>query len=168
MQLVIFVLICFCFFFFKQKTAYEMRISDWSSDVCSSDLEHAMTQKLLSAHHLYKRFGGLTATNDVSLDLNAHEIKCVIGPNGAGKSTFLNLICGTLKPSSGEVIFDGHNIVDTPLHVIARMGIARKFQVPSVFERLSVRDNLEVAQGGTHGARRTEISIPEKIGRAHV
>src|SRR3546814_10350823 len=85
MQLVIFVLICFCFFFFKQKTAYEMRISDWSSDVCSSDLEHAMTQKLLSAHHLYKRFGGLTATNDVSLDLNAHEIKCVIGPNGAGK-----------------------------------------------------------------------------------
>src|SRR3546814_13621885 len=68
-------------------------------------------------------------------DLNAHEIKCVIGPNGAGKSTFLNLICGTLKPSSGEVIFDGHNIVDTPLHVIARMGIARKFQVPSVFER---------------------------------
>src|SRR3546814_1596875 len=53
------------------------------------------------------------------------------------------------------------NIVDTPLHVIARMGIARKFQVPSVFERLSVRDNLEVAQGGTHGARRTEISIPE-------
>src|SRR3546814_4757684 len=75
--------------------------------------------------------------------------------------SFLNLICGTLKPSSGEVIFDGHNIVDTPLHVIARMGIARKFQVPSVFERLSVRDNLEVAQGGTHGARRTEISIPE-------
>src|SRR3546814_19370957 len=94
-------------------------------------------------------------------DLNAHEIKCVIGPNGAGKSTFLNLICGTLKPSSGEVIFDGHNIVDTPLHVIARMGIARKFQVPSVFERLSVRAHLEVAQGGSPGARRTEISIPK-------
>src|SRR3546814_11450228 len=115
-----------------------------------------MTQKLLSAHHLYKRFGGLTATNDVSLDLNAHEIKCVIGPNGAGKSTFLNLICGTLKQSSGEVIFDGHNIVDTPLPVIARMGIARKSQVPCVFDRISVRDTRDVAPRAPPGARRTQ------------
>lgn len=111
-----------------------------------------MTQKLLSVRNLQRRFGGLLAIKDVTLDLAERETKCVIGPNGAGKSTFLNLICGTLKPSSGQVFFDGQDITGIPLHTIARNGIARKFQVPSVFERLSVRDNLEVARRGKRSA----------------
>lgn len=120
-----------------------------------------MTQKLLSVRNLYRRFGGLVAVRDVTFDLAEREMKCVIGPNGAGKSTFLNLICGTLRPSAGQVFFDGHDITAMPLHTIARNGIARKFQVPSVFERLSVRDNLEVAQRGTRRLRSGTISIVE-------
>lgn len=117
-----------------------------------------MTQKLLSVRNLQRRFGGLLAIKDVTLDLAEREMKCVIGPNGAGKSTFLNLICGTLKPTSGQVFFDGKDITGMQLHTIARNGIARKFQVPSVFERLSVRDNLEVARRGKRG---TGTSIAE-------
>lgn len=120
-----------------------------------------MTQKLLSVRNLQRRFGGLVAIREITLDLAEREIKCVIGPNGAGKSTFLNLICGTLKPTSGQVLFAGRDITGMPLHTIARNGIARKFQVPSVFERLSVRDNLEVARRGTRKARGGDISVAE-------
>lgn len=108
---------------------------------------------LLQVNGLTKRFGGLTAVNDVSLSVAEGEMKCIIGPNGAGKSTFLNMVCGTLKPTAGNVIFAGKDITRLTLNVIAHLGIARKFQVPSVFERLSVRDNLEVARGGMKKSR---------------
>ncbi|HLR13677.1 MAG TPA: ATP-binding cassette domain-containing protein [Burkholderiaceae bacterium] len=104
--------------------------------------------ELLKVSGLVKRFGGLTAVNDVSLSVARGEMKCIIGPNGAGKSTFLNMICGTLKPTEGHVWFEGKDITRLTLNAIAHLGIARKFQVPSVFERLTVRDNLEVARGG--------------------
>lgn len=120
-----------------------------------------MTEKLLVARNLKRRFGGLVAVQDISLELAPREIKCVIGPNGAGKSTFLNLICGTIRPTSGEVRFDGKNITGMPLHSIARLGVARKFQIPSVFERLSVYDNLEVAQRGTKQVRTPDMSLAE-------
>ncbi len=103
---------------------------------------------LLDARTLQRRFGGLTAIRDVSLTVGHQETKCVIGPNGAGKSTFLNLLCGTLRPTAGQVVFDGIDVTGMPLHRIARIGIARKFQVPSVFDRLTVRQNLSVADIG--------------------
>ncbi len=118
---------------------------------------------LLSVRHLQRRFGGLVAVDDVSLQLSARELMCVIGPNGAGKSTLLNLICGTLRPTAGQVIFDGHDLTRLSLHIIARIGVARKFQVPSVFERLSVRDNLEVAMRGTQAVRGSAVSIAELL-----
>jgi urea ABC transporter ATP-binding protein UrtD len=110
---------------------------------------------LLHAEGLERRFGGLTAIKNVSLSVAPRQMKCIIGPNGAGKSTFLNLLCGTLRPTAGRVVFNGADITGMALHRIARIGIARKFQVPSVFERLSVAENLGVADiGVTHDGRR--------------
>lgn len=102
----------------------------------------------LRAEGLGRRFGGLVAVEGVSVTFAAGDVSCVIGPNGAGKSTLLNMICGALAPSSGRILFDGKPIDGLSRHAIARAGIARKFQVPSVFGSLTVAENLAVACGG--------------------
>ncbi len=103
---------------------------------------------LLTATGLHKRFGGVIATNDVSISIAPLEIKCIIGANGAGKSTLFNILCGALAPDSGRVTFDGQSLLGLPLHKFARTGIARKFQMPSVFNSLTVAQNLETACRG--------------------
>jgi branched-chain amino acid transport system ATP-binding protein/urea transport system ATP-binding protein len=107
-----------------------------------------MSDVLLQAENVGIRFGGLQALEGLNLTVRDKELCCIIGPNGAGKSTFLNLLTGTLRPTSGSVRFLGHDIAGLPLHRIARLGIARKFQIPSVFPSLSVADNLKVARLG--------------------
>jgi branched-chain amino acid transport system ATP-binding protein/urea transport system ATP-binding protein len=107
-----------------------------------------MSDVLLQAENVGIRFGGLQALEGLNLTVRDKELCCIIGPNGAGKSTFLNLLTGTLRPTSGSVRFLGHDIAGLPLHRIARLGIARKFQIPSVFPSLSVEDNLKVARWG--------------------
>ncbi|PBB27712.1 MULTISPECIES: ATP-binding cassette domain-containing protein [unclassified Mesorhizobium] len=107
-----------------------------------------MSDVLLQAENVGIRFGGLQALEALNLTVRDRELCCIIGPNGAGKSTFLNLLTGTLRPTSGSVRFLGHDIAGLPLHRIARLGIARKFQIPSVFPSLSVEDNLKVARWG--------------------
>ena len=107
-----------------------------------------MSDVLLQAENVGIRFGGLQALEALNLTVRDKELCCIIGPNGAGKSTFLNVLTGTLRPTSGSVRFLGHDIAGLPLHRIARLGIARKFQIPSVFPSLSVEDNLEVARWG--------------------
>ena len=102
----------------------------------------------LRTEGLGRRFGGLVAVEDVSVAFAAGDVSCVIGPNGAGKSTLLNMICGAIAPSSGRILFDGKPIGGLSRHAIARAGIARKFQVPSVFGSLTVAENLAVAGGG--------------------
>lgn len=102
----------------------------------------------LTTTGLTRRFGGLTAVEDVSLVFPAGEATCVIGPNGAGKSTLLNMICGAIPPSAGSISFDGKRVHGLSRHAIARMGIARKFQVPSVFRSMTVAENLTVAGNG--------------------
>lgn len=106
-----------------------------------------MTQ-LLQATGLNKRFGGVVAANDVSISIAPLEIKCIIGANGAGKSTLFNILCGALTPDSGSLTFDGKSLLGLPLHKFARTGIARKFQMPSVFNSLTVAQNLETACRG--------------------
>jgi urea ABC transporter ATP-binding protein UrtD len=105
---------------------------------------------LLSTHELCRTFGGIAAVRGVSLTVRIGELHCIIGPNGAGKSTFLNMLCGTLTPTSGSIQFENRDLVGLPVHAFARIGIARKFQVPSVFETMTVRDNLEVALPHRH------------------
>jgi urea ABC transporter ATP-binding protein UrtD len=100
---------------------------------------------LLHAENIQKRFGGVAAVSDVSLEVPRGGLRCIIGPNGAGKSTLFNLLCGTLKPDAGTIRFEGRDIIGLPLHAYARIGIARKFQVPSVFETMTVRANLAIS-----------------------
>jgi ABC-type branched-subunit amino acid transport system ATPase component/ABC-type branched-subunit amino acid transport system permease subunit len=100
---------------------------------------------LLKIEHLSRRFGGLRAVEDVSLDVKQGDRHAIIGPNGAGKSTLFNLITGQLKPSSGKVIFDGRDITGKPPHIIARTGMGRAFQITTIFPKLTVRQNLQYA-----------------------
>ncbi|MGY4161342.1 urea transport system ATP-binding protein [Bradyrhizobium sp. USDA 4461] len=97
-------------------------------------------------------FNGFKALNSLNMSVRKGELRCLIGPNGAGKTTALDIICGKVKPSAGTVNFDGTALQDLEEYEIARAGVGRKFQVPSVFRELSVSENLEVAR-----ARRTSV-----------
>ncbi|MCF8466875.1 MAG: ABC transporter ATP-binding protein [Sneathiella sp.] len=99
----------------------------------------------LELKSLVRNFGGLKAVNGFSLNLEEGSLNALVGPNGCGKSTLFNLITGVLKPDAGRVIFKGQDITGWPPHSIARLGIGRKFQVPAIFDELTVRENLIVA-----------------------
>ena len=86
-----------------------------------------MAEPILQTRGLGKRFGGLVAVNDVSLDLHLGEIHVVIGPNGAGKTTLTNLLSGDLPPTSGRVMLDGRDISGCSADQISRMGIGRSY-----------------------------------------
>ena len=104
-----------------------------------------VVEPILQVDDLSQRFGGLMAVDNVRMRLAPGELHCIIGPNGAGKSTLFNLISGAIQPTSGRVQFRGRDITGLPVHTIAKLGIGRKFQVPSVFETLTVSENLGVA-----------------------
>ncbi|MCP4383516.1 MAG: urea ABC transporter ATP-binding protein UrtD [Hyphomicrobiales bacterium] len=96
-------------------------------------------------------FSGFVAVSSLDFSVHKGELRCLIGPNGAGKTTALDLICGKVKPSAGEIRFKGRSINRMKEYEIARDGIGRKFQVPSVFGELSVRDNLYIAHSRNSG-----------------
>ena len=104
---------------------------------------------MLEARDLVKRFGGLVAIDHVSLEIGAGEIRCIIGPNGAGKTSLFNVLTGDIKPDEGQVLLQGRRIDRLPPHRIVRLGVVRKFQVPSVFPEMTVLDNMRVAANGT-------------------
>lgn len=97
-----------------------------------------------------KRFGGLTAADDVDIAIHSGEIVGLIGPNGAGKSTLFNCITGTLTPDEGRVYLQGEDVTDWPEHKIARAGLGRMFQETRIFGDMTVRENLLLAaqEGG--------------------
>ncbi|MCK9275856.1 MAG: ABC transporter ATP-binding protein [Syntrophales bacterium] len=95
--------------------------------------------------NLEKSFGGVKATDNVSLHINEGDICSLIGPNGAGKSTFFNLITGYIRPDSGKVIFLGEDITGKTAMAIARKGIARSFQIVNIFPQLTAYENVMVA-----------------------
>lgn len=99
----------------------------------------------LKLNDVQKHFGSFTAVKGVTEVFGAGELTCIIGPNGAGKSTLLNMICGTLRSSSGSILFGDTLIDGLAPERIAILGIARKFQVPSVFESLTTFENLSLA-----------------------
>jgi branched-chain amino acid transport system ATP-binding protein len=96
---------------------------------------------LLDVRGATKRFGGLTAVDDVSFTVEAGRITAIIGPNGAGKSTLFNLISGYYPLTAGSLTFAGDDITGLPMHRIARRGIARTFQTTSLFAKATVLDN---------------------------
>ncbi|MBN8871344.1 MAG: ABC transporter ATP-binding protein [Planctomycetes bacterium] len=111
-----------------------------------------MAEPLLALRDLSKRFGGLTVTHALSLDLHAGEIHAVIGPNGAGKTTLINLISGTLAPDAGHVRFAGTDVTRWSLQRRARAGLARSFQITSVLERFTARENVALAVQARSGS----------------
>ena len=106
-----------------------------------------MTSKpvVLSVEGLTVSFDGFKAVDDLTLYVEKDEVRAVIGPNGAGKTTVLDLISGRTKASSGEVKFKGTELTSLREHEIVRLGVGRKFQTPSVYESLTVRENLEIS-----------------------
>jgi branched-chain amino acid transport system ATP-binding protein len=114
---------------------------------------------LLSAQHITKRFGGLAAVNDVSLDLRLGQIHAVIGPNGAGKSTLTNLLSGDLPLTSGSIHLNGTDISKKPPEQIASLGLARSFQKTNVFLPFSVWENVRLAAHFNHAAAQAAIEL---------
>ena len=98
----------------------------------------------LELDHVSVSFGGFKAVTDLNLSLRQGELRCLIGPNGAGKTTTMDLICGKIRPTSGQIRLEGRVVSTLPEFGIARAGIARKFQIPSVFRDQTVRDNLVI------------------------
>ena len=102
------------------------------------------TDTLLRTDGLVKSFGGFTATDEVDFGVEEGELRCLIGPNGAGKSTLLKLITGTLAPTDGRIYYDGHDVTDLAPNERVGRGISMKFQVPSVYGDLTVRENARL------------------------
>jgi branched-chain amino acid transport system ATP-binding protein len=105
-----------------------------------------MSEAVLRTENLAKRFGGLTAVDNLSIKIPGGRVHAIIGPNGAGKTTFFNLVSGMLSPSGGRIFFRGRDITGLRPHVISRLGIKRTLQVKSVFPELTVADNLWVTR----------------------
>ena len=105
---------------------------------------------LLAVEGLTVSFDGFKAVDDLSFYLDPKEIRVIIGPNGAGKTTVLDLICGKTKATSGSIKFDGKELTKLKEHQIVHSGVGRKFQTPSVFEDLTVFENLEVSYPKGH------------------
>ena len=100
---------------------------------------------LLVARGLTKEFRGFTAVNNVDLDVETGTIHALVGPNGAGKTTLFNLLSGFLTPTSGTITFDGLDITGKQPEVIAHLGVARSFQITSLFDNLTALEHLELA-----------------------
>lgn len=106
---------------------------------------------LLELHDVEVVFSGFRAIAGLNLSIEQGELRCLVGPNGAGKTTALDVICGKTRAARGEVRYRGGDIAGSEEFRIARLGIGRKFQVPSVFRELTVRENLRVALCKPHG-----------------
>ncbi len=101
--------------------------------------------KILAVEDVSVSFDGFTVLKELDFSIEYDELRFLIGPNGAGKTTLLDIITGKTKPMTGKVLFDGKNVRRLSEHQIARRGIGRKFQTPSIFSTLSVYENLEQA-----------------------
>jgi len=106
---------------------------------------------LLEVNKITVRFDGFRALDDLTLSLEAGELRCIVGPNGAGKTTLMDVITGKTRPDSGSVHFAGRDITRLSEHAIVARGIGRKFQRPTVFPNHSVFENLELTAHGSKG-----------------
>ena len=124
---------------------------------------------LLETRGLTMRFGGVVAVSAVNLVVREAELRCLIGPNGAGKSTFFKCLTGLLRPTAGDVLFRGKSLVGLGSHAIARLGVGIKTQVPSVFDGLSVRENIWLAlrrRRGDDAVKRRLPGLLDEVGIA--
>ena len=139
-----------------------------------------MTETMLDIQGLKKSFGGVIATDGVTLGVDAGELHAIIGPNGAGKTTLIAQLSGDLRPDAGHVVFNGKDITTVPTHRRSHFGLARSFQITSVFMGLSVIDNVALAVQAHDGhsfkfwtpattqarLRKPALEVLEKVGLA--
>src|SRR6201982_4256036 len=104
-----------------------------------------MAAPLLRTEDLTVRFGGVTALNRINFAVERGEIRAIIGPNGAGKSTFFNCLTGVLRPSSGQILFNGEDITGLPPDRISQKGIARSYQITNILPNASVLEHVRIA-----------------------
>ena len=110
------------------------------------------TVPVLRTEGLTIRFGGLTALNDVNVDIRRGEIRAIIGPNGAGKSTFFNCVTGVLRPTSGRILLNGSDITGLPPNLISLAGVARSYQITNILPNATTLENVRIAvQSRRHG-----------------
>ena len=107
---------------------------------------------MLELRHVSKRFGGVVATDDVTLDVTRGEVHALIGPNGAGKTTLIGQISGSLGVDSGEIRFQGSDVTRLKQHERVKAGLARSYQITSIFKRFTVLDNLALAVQARSGS----------------
>jgi branched-chain amino acid transport system ATP-binding protein len=133
-------------------------------------------EPLLTTRGLTRRFGGLTAVDDVDFALDRGGVQAVIGPNGAGKTTFVSLLSGRLAPSEGMVAFEGRDVTRLPAWRRVRLGIAYTFQITSIYPALTARENAAVAASGAvlrrggseREARAATDRALERVGLSHL
>jgi branched-chain amino acid transport system ATP-binding protein len=128
-----------------------------------------MEAPILSVVGINKHFGGIIAIKGLSFDVQAGEVIGLMGPNGAGKTTLLNVIAGEYKPDSGTIMFKGNNITGLPSHKMCHHGIARTYQIPQPFGKLTVLQNIAVAaifgRGYTKSAAEQEaVQVLDLVG----
>ncbi len=116
---------------------------------------------LLKLQNVTKRFGGLIAVNDVSLDIEAGEFLGIVGPNGSGKTTLFNVISGVYIPENGHVLFEDQDITRMPTHKRAPLGIGRTFQISRPFASATVREN--VAVGAMFGTQASSLNVDRSL-----
>ncbi|MDA0331533.1 MAG: ABC transporter ATP-binding protein [Proteobacteria bacterium] len=100
---------------------------------------------LLSTHNLSRKFGGITAVDNISFVIPTGQVRALIGPNGAGKTTFVSMLSGRIAATEGQVFFDGIDVTKEPAHLRIRAGMAYTFQITSIYGRLSVFENVALA-----------------------
>jgi branched-chain amino acid transport system ATP-binding protein len=129
---------------------------------------------LLSLRGVCKSFGGIQAVSSITFDVFPGECVGLVGPNGAGKTTLFNCVCGQLRPETGDVVFDGTDLLDLPTFKRARLGIGRTYQKVEVFTDMSVRDHLLVAERARRGEGRLWRDLlnlskptPDELRRVH-
>ena len=110
-----------------------------------------MADPLLRVDSLVRRFGGLVATDNLSLDVVPGELHAIIGPNGAGKTTLISQLTGQLTPNSGTIRFAGQDITRLPAYRRSRLGLARSFQITSLLRDFTAADNVALAAQAHHG-----------------
>ena len=107
--------------------------------------EQTIIKDIIYLEDVSVKFGNFTALDNIIFFMQPGALRFLIGPNGAGKTTLLDVICRKVKESSGRIFFQEKEFLQNPIHAVARMGISRKFQSPSVFPSLSVMENMELA-----------------------
>ncbi|MGH2986268.1 MAG: ABC transporter ATP-binding protein [Solirubrobacterales bacterium] len=131
--------------------------------------EPARRDPILRAEGVCRHFGGLKAVDDVSLAVAPGELVGIVGPNGAGKTTLFSLLSGEIAPSEGQIFFDSRRVTRKPVHVRARMGLGRTFQIVRPFDSMTVAENVAVCAMTHHGSRRTaEIAGYEVLERVRL